>query len=294
MYERHEHEQYFWDAATVSHLADVVSPYPNPCCLCAPRLGHELERRGVQARTLDVDERFAGLRGFRRWDLYRPEWLGEQYGIIVCDPPFFNASLSQLFTAIRLLSRHDYMQPLLLCYLARRSANVLGTFWRFGLEPTGYEPDYVTVQDSDRNRIEFFGNLGREANARLRGEEDMPEQEDVVTLYRPVGQKELDLIRESGWRTWPPRLPFQPIFYPVLNEEYATQIARDWNTKDAASDYVGYVTRFQVRVDYLRRYPVQTVGGAQHQEYWIPAEDLEEFNHNIVGMIEVIAGFRPN
>jgi len=170
MVERHEHEQFFWDAPTVSRLADFASQFPNPCCLCAPLLGRELERRGVPARTLDLDERFADLRGFRAWNLYRPEWLGEEFGLIVCDPPFFGVSLAQLFTAIRLLSRHDYAQPLLLCYLARRAANVLGTFWRFGLEATGYEPGYQTVQDLERNRIEFFGNLGPTAHARLRGE----------------------------------------------------------------------------------------------------------------------------
>lgn len=118
-------------------------------------------------------------------------------------------------------------------------------------------------------------------------------EEKAVTLFRPVGQKELDLIHESGDREFPPRLPSQPIFYPVLNEEYAVQIARDWNTKDAASGYAGYVTRFRVRADFLRQYPVQTVGGAVHQEYWIPAEELPAFNRNIVGGIEVIAEFRP-
>jgi hypothetical protein len=113
----------------------------------------------------------------------------------------------------------------------------------------------------------------------------------TVTLFRPVGQKELELIHESGYRAFPPRLASQPIFYPVLNESYATQIARDWNTKDPASGYQGYVTRFQVCADFLNRYPVQTVGNSNHQEYWIPAEDLTEFNQNIVGTIEVIAQF---
>jgi hypothetical protein len=114
-----------------------------------------------------------------------------------------------------------------------------------------------------------------------------------VTLFRPVGQKELDLIRESGNREFPPRLPHQPIFYPVLNEAYAVQMARDWNTKDEASGHAGYVTRFRMRSQYLNRFPVQTVGSSQHQEYWIPAEELPEFNRNVVGLIEVIAEFRP-
>jgi hypothetical protein len=115
--------------------------------------------------------------------------------------------------------------------------------------------------------------------------------DEVRTLFRPVGQKELDLIAASGWRAFPPRLPFQPIFYPVLNKAYAVQIARDWNTQDAASGYAGYVTRFQVRAAFLSRYSVQTVGASVHQEYWIPAEDLAALNRNIVGLIEVIAEF---
>lgn len=114
---------------------------------------------------------------------------------------------------------------------------------------------------------------------------------ETVTLYRPVGQAQLDLIRRSGFTAFPPRLPEQPIF-PVLNEEYAAQIARDWNTRDAASGHAGYVTRFRVRADFLARYEVQTVGrGGLHEEYWIPADDLAAFNASLVGRIEVVAEF---
>lgn len=111
---------------------------------------------------------------------------------------------------------------------------------------------------------------------------------ETVTLFRPVGPKELELIRATGHRAFPPRLPEQPIFYPVLNEAYAIQIARDWNVKDSGS---GFVTRFRVGKDFLAKYSVQTVGDSAHQELWIPAEELPEFNENIVGEIEVIAEF---
>ena len=96
-------------------------------------------------------------------------------------------------------------------------------------------------------------------------------------------------IRDSGWKSFPPRLPGQPIFYPVLNEVYATEIARKWNTRDGGT---GYVTRFQVAAEFLDRYEVQTVGASIHQEYWIPAGDLDEFNRHIIGEIEVISVFR--
>jgi ADP-ribosylglycohydrolase len=113
----------------------------------------------------------------------------------------------------------------------------------------------------------------------------------TVTLYRPVGPKELELIEATGYRAFPPRLPEQPIFYPVLNQDYAAQIARDWNARGAG---LGYVTRFQVHAAFLERYPVQVVGNTTHAEYWIPAEELAEFNANIVGPIEVIAEFRES
>ena len=115
--------------------------------------------------------------------------------------------------------------------------------------------------------------------------------EETTTLYRPVGQKEIELIRENDNVAFPPRLPEQPIFYPILNEEYATQIARDWNAKNGTSG-VGYVTRFRIRTDYLKGRQIRTVGSSIHQEYWIPAEELDEFNSNIVGKIEVICEFR--
>ena len=111
---------------------------------------------------------------------------------------------------------------------------------------------------------------------------------NTTTLYRPVGPEELDLIRESGWKEFPPRLLGQPIFYPVTNEEYAIQIARDWNVRDSGS---GYVTEFAVDSEFLKRYEIQQVGGQVHTELWVPAEELDEFNRNIIGTIKVIQTF---
>ena len=112
--------------------------------------------------------------------------------------------------------------------------------------------------------------------------------DDTVILYRPVGPEELALIRASGFRRFPPRLPQQPIFYPVISEAYATKIARDWNVKASGA---GYVTRFAVLRSFTDRYQVQTAGGSGHLEYWIPASELSEFNENIVGTIEIISEF---
>lgn len=111
---------------------------------------------------------------------------------------------------------------------------------------------------------------------------------ETVRLYRPTGPEELALIEKSNWASWPPRLPDQPIFYPVLNEDYANKIARGWNVKFSG---VGYVTTFLVEKEYLDKFEVQQVGGNTILEYWIPAEALEEFNKHIVGKISVINKF---
>ncbi|PQO45308.1 hypothetical protein [Blastopirellula marina] len=111
------------------------------------------------------------------------------------------------------------------------------------------------------------------------------------TLYRPVGQAELDLIAAADWQRFPPRLEWQPIFYPVLTEEYAIFIAEKWNTKDPNSGYVGYVLQFEIDADYIAQFTIQNVGGPESLEYWIPAEELETFNDKIVGEIEVTHQF---
>ncbi len=116
----------------------------------------------------------------------------------------------------------------------------------------------------------------------------MTAEDDTVTLWRPTGPEELALVEASGWRERPPRLTGQPIFYPVLKEEYATMIARDWNVKHSGA---GYFTRFQVRRSFLDRYEVHQVGGQTILEYRIPAEDLTALNANIVGTIIVTAEY---
>jgi hypothetical protein len=111
----------------------------------------------------------------------------------------------------------------------------------------------------------------------------------TITLYRPTGPKELALVKASGFTCWPPRLPEQPIFYPVTNEQYAREIAQQWNVNDSG---VGYVTRFQVKKTFMDQYKIHQVGAAHHREWWVPAEELDALNDHIVGQIEVIAEYR--
>jgi hypothetical protein len=113
---------------------------------------------------------------------------------------------------------------------------------------------------------------------------------ETVTLWRPTGKRNSNSSRRVVTVGGPHDCRGSPSFYPVLNKEYACKIARDWN---APRSGVGYVTRFAVRRDFVERYEIQQVGGRTILEYWIPAEDLEVFNDNIVGVIEVIAEYRP-
>lgn len=114
---------------------------------------------------------------------------------------------------------------------------------------------------------------------------------ETITLYRPTGPEELALLEKSSWTKWPPRLPEQPIFYPVMNQAYAKQIAQEWNVPASGS---GYVTKFDVKRSFIKNYERKIVGGKVHEELWIPAEDLDAFNKNIVGPIKIIKKIEPN
>lgn len=144
----------------------------------------------------------------------------------------------------------------------------------------------VNIQPNDcDNAIRDMANAGV----------NILEMEDVLgptlTLYRPTGPEEIKLVENLDWKAWPPRLPEQPIFYPVLNQAYAEQIAQEWNIPASGC---GYVTRFEVKRSFLRDYKREIVGAKSHEELWIPAEDLSAMNDNIVGTIEVIKTFTPS
>lgn len=113
----------------------------------------------------------------------------------------------------------------------------------------------------------------------------------TIKLYRPVGKRELELIAETDFTAYPPRLVWQPFFYPVMNYAYAAQIAEEWNTPSEQSGYCGFVTAFEVDAAYVSKFEVQNVGGFEHNELWVPAEELVEFNQHIVGKIEVLTAF---
>jgi hypothetical protein len=41
----------------------------------------------------------------------------------------------------------------------------------------------------------------------------------------------------------------------------------------------------------MKQFAVHCVGAAHHNEWWVPAERLEQLNDNIVGEIELIAAY---
>jgi hypothetical protein len=157
--EQHAREQYFFDPETLKKLADFVARFERPCCLCAPMIGRELQRRRRSVRVLDVDERFIDLPGFVRWDLFRPTHLNEEFDLICCDPPFFNVSLSQLFKGIRLLCSFDLTRKVMISYPVRRRDAILSVFAPLGLRDSGWRPRYLTVQHCERNEVEFYANF---------------------------------------------------------------------------------------------------------------------------------------
>jgi len=110
-----------------------------------------------------------------------------------------------------------------------------------------------------------------------------------MILWRPVGLAEMGLVFDSGMRRFPPRLPEQPIFYPVLAESYAAEIASGWNVRDAP--HAGYVLRFDLDDRYAAAFDVQVVGASVHRELWIPAAELEETNAHILGVVEVLEAY---
>ena len=157
--ERREREQYFFDAPTVAAWTRVAERFERPCILCAPTIGAELHGRGRRAAVLDLDERFAYLPGFHRWDLARPRPVSERFDLILCDPPFFAVSLGRLAAAIEVLSGYDPSQRLAVTYLKRREHAFLERFAACGLRPTGARVGYWSVDASERNEIEVYANF---------------------------------------------------------------------------------------------------------------------------------------
>jgi hypothetical protein len=154
--EQHRNEQYFFDRDTRDFLVGILCAYDNPCLLGVPTVANEMP--GV--RLLDIDDRFADHNGFVKWDMHRPEPRDEDFDVIVVDPPFRTVSYSQLFDALRILTKGNFQTEILLTGLARREHDLLSTFYPFGIKTTGVQARYVSVQNQDSHtRIMFYSNF---------------------------------------------------------------------------------------------------------------------------------------
>ncbi len=142
----------------------------------------------------------------------------------------------------------------------------------------------MSAEDRARHFVQGWARSEQEQTRKIQVRDSQ-----TMELFRPTGLHELLLVLQRDLAGWPPRLPEQPIFYPVLNVEYAAQIARDWNTK--ADARVGYVTRFEVDEAYASQFERRIVGARSHEELWVPAEELEDFNRHLRGPIRVIDAF---
>ncbi|MBY9006092.1 MAG: hypothetical protein KGD63_04985 [Candidatus Lokiarchaeota archaeon] len=169
MDELHENEQYFFEKNTEIRLFNFLKEFENPCLLCAPKMGEIFARNAIKCSILDIDKRFSNISSFQYFDITRPNWIaGNKFGIIFCDPPFFNIKLSQLLRAIKLLSQFDFSQFIFISYLVRRSQKFLNIFNSFNLKPSGFFPIYKYVEKCKRNKIEFYTNLPKELLNRLK------------------------------------------------------------------------------------------------------------------------------
>lgn len=159
MEEKHHLEQFFFDKATTSILAEFFQGYKDPCILCAPTVAKALYKKGKTVTLLDIDERFSYLPGFKQYDITKPLIFEKKFDVIFCDPPFFNYRFSILLKAIDTLSHHNYNQPLVISYLVRRENKFLKYFQKYRLSPTTFYPKYDTVKKSEKNLIKFYANF---------------------------------------------------------------------------------------------------------------------------------------
>lgn len=173
IHENHQLRQFFFAEDTIRQLAELLEQFENPCCLCAPMVAWKLAEQGRWVRALDLDTRFRFLPGFREYNLYRPDYLQEEFDLILCDPPFHAVGLGQLFKAINTVSHFNPNQKILMSHLVRRQWGVVGVFSKFGLQPTSFHPRYLTAKKCNtdgKSRVVFY------ANFEVGGDEESNEQ----------------------------------------------------------------------------------------------------------------------
>jgi hypothetical protein len=147
--------QFFYTAATARRLAASLDAYARPCCLCTPRLAWEWFVRGRTVRLLDYDQRFSSLPGFRRFDLLRPEPLGEDFDVIVVDPVYYPAHT--VARAVRVLMPSPPTAALYMSFPVQRESELLSAFADYGLRPLKTRLTWCNVKREDQGKFRLYG-----------------------------------------------------------------------------------------------------------------------------------------
>ena len=158
--EKHENEQYFFTEETAEFMVQTAMKFNKICCICCPSVGKRLEEKGADVTILDIDKRFSNLSGFKYWDIKQPEYLAEEFDLIIMDPPFFNVSMREIRKAIQILTHFDTKRTkVMISYLSRREKAFKLGMKPFEMEAMEYVPEYNTVDVTEiKNRIEFYVN----------------------------------------------------------------------------------------------------------------------------------------
>lgn len=162
MNELHENEQYFFTKEFEDwYVNTLVNFFPDKkiCCVCCPRIGVRLVEAGLDVKILDIDTRFNTYTQFVYYDVKDPQYLEDEFDVIVCDPPFFNVSFTELLHAIKTLTHFTMYKTVFMTYLKRREEKFLTKFQDFDLYRVKNRPQYQTVDVTDpKNDIRLYCN----------------------------------------------------------------------------------------------------------------------------------------
>lgn len=162
MNELHENEQYFFTSEFENDFVNlIVNHYYGSkiCCVCCPMIGTRLADIGINVTILDIDTRFSNYSQFKYYDITNPQYLDDEFDLIICDPPFFNVSFSKLNKALKSLTHYDTNVSVILTYLLRRETKFLTNLSEFGLHRMNIRPQYKTVDVTDPKRdIRLYSN----------------------------------------------------------------------------------------------------------------------------------------
>jgi hypothetical protein len=162
MEELHENEQYFFTKEFENWFVGTIVNFfqgKKICCVCCPMIGARLVEAGMDVKILDIDRRFEKYEQFIYYDIKDPKYLDYEFDLIVCDPPFFNVSFTELLKAIKTLTHFTMYKSIFMTYLYRREIKFLDMFADYDLYRIKDRPQYKTLDVTDpKNDIRLYCN----------------------------------------------------------------------------------------------------------------------------------------